>query len=179
MPSALLDDRTVGYVIASQPIFEDLRQVAAQLAGILVLFATGSKTAAPDHPLLTTASQLFEQAADAVERVRPSVTGRARPHHEDLTRAAAALRTAMAATRLELGKPGLAADLDAPLAPLGDAYASLQHAAASLPGFQMVAFDQGCCGAISGGGPARRIAGRRAASGMPSKALLRPREFAG
>jgi len=145
MPSALLDDRTVAYVVASQPIFEDLRQVAAQLAGMLVLFATGASTAAPDHPMLTTASQLFEQASDAVERVRQSVTDRARPHHDALTRAAAALRDAMTATRRELGKPGLAADLDIPLAPLRDAYTSLQRAASELPGFQMVAFDQGCC----------------------------------
>jgi hypothetical protein len=144
-PSAL-DDRTVAYVVASQPIFEDLRQVAAQLAGMLVLFATGSKTAAPDHPLLTTASQLFEQTADAVARVQASVTERARPHHDDLKRAAAALRDALAATRLELRKPGRSADLDVPLAPLRDAYACLQHAASALPGFQMVAFDQGCCG---------------------------------
>jgi len=160
-PSALLDDRTVGYAIASQPIFEDLRQVAAQLAGMLVLFATGAKTAAPDHPMLTTASQLFEQAADAVQRVRPSVTGRARRHHDDLKQAAAALRDALAATRLELAKPSLAADLDAPLSPLRDAYARLQHAASALPGFQMVAFEQGCCGGndvrlkpdATGGGP--------------------------
>jgi hypothetical protein len=143
--SSTLDDRTVAYVIASQPVFEDLRQVAAQLAGMLVLFATGSKTAVPDHPLLTTASQLFAQSIDALARVETSVTERARPHHDDLKRAAAALRDALAATRTELGKPGAAADLDAPLGPLRDAYAHLQHAAAALPGFQMVAFDQGCC----------------------------------
>jgi len=140
-----IDDRTVAYVVESQPIFEDLRQVAAQLAGLLVLSATGAKTAAPDHPILTSAAQLFDHAADGVERLRYSVTERARPHHDDLQRAATALRHAMAATRLELGKPGLAADLDAPLGPLRDAYASLQHAASALPGFQMVAFDQGCC----------------------------------
>jgi hypothetical protein len=148
MPSAL-DDKTVAYVVASQPIFEDLRQVAAQLAGMLVLFATGSKTAAPDHPMLTTASQLFAQASDAIARVRPSVTERARPHHDDLGYAAAALRDALSATRRELGKPGLTADLDVPLAPLRDAYARLQHAASALPGFQIIAFEQGCCGPVS------------------------------
>jgi hypothetical protein len=146
MTSALLDDRTVAYVIASQPIFEDLRQVAAQLAGLLVLSATGAKTAAPDHPMLTTAAQLFDQAADAVERAQASVTVRARRHHTELQHAATALRGALAATRQELGQPAAAADLDAALAPLRQAYACLQRAAAALPGFQMVAFDQGCCG---------------------------------
>ena len=135
----------MAYVVAAQPVFEDLRQVAAQLAGMLVLFATGSKTAAPDHPLLGTATQLFAQAADAVERVQGSVTDRARLHHDNLRRAAAALREALAATRVELGKPGIAAELDTPLVPLRHAYACLEHAASALPGFEMVAFNQGCC----------------------------------
>ena len=144
MPSAL-DDKTVAYVIASQPIFEDLRQVAAQLAGLLVLSATGAKTAAPDHPMLTSAAQMFDHAADGVERVRSSVTERARPHHDGLSGAAAALRDALTATRRELGRPAAAADLDAALVPLRRGYACLQQAAGALPGFQMVAFEQGCC----------------------------------
>jgi hypothetical protein len=141
-----IDDRTVAYVVAAQPVFEDLRQVAAQLAGMLVLSATGAKTAAPDHPMLATAAQVFDRAADAVERARSSVTDRARPHHDDLVRAASSLRDAIAATRLELARAGAAADLEVPLRPLRHAYECLQHAASALPGFQMVAFDQGCCG---------------------------------
>ena len=146
MPSALPDDRTVGYVIASRPIFEDLRQVAGQLAGLLVLSATGAKTAAPDHPMLTTAAQLFHRAADAVERAGASVPQPARRHHDDLRSAATALRDALTATRTELGKPPAAADLDLPLVPLRQAYACLQDAAGALPGFQMVSFEQACCG---------------------------------
>lgn len=144
--SPAIDDRTVAYVVASQPIFEDLRQVAGQLAGLLVLSATGAKTAAPDHPMLTTAAQLFDQAADAVERARGSVTEPARRHHDSLRQAATALRDALTATRLELGKPPAAADLDAALVPLRQAYACLQEAAGALPGFQMVSFEQACCG---------------------------------
>ena len=143
--SSHLDDRTVAYVVESQPIFEDLRQIAGQLAGLLVLSATGAKTAAPDHPMLTTAAQLFSQATEAVERARASVTEPARRHHENLRHAAAALRQALAATRVELGKPPAAVNLDAALVPLRHAYACLQDAAGALPGFQMVAFDQGCC----------------------------------
>ncbi len=140
-----MDDRTTAYVIAAQPVFEDLRQVAAQLAGMLVLFATGAKTAAPDHPMLTTASQLFAQTSDTVARVQPPAHDSARRHHDALLRASTSLGDALAATRTELGKPGVAADLDAPLVPLRHAYECLQQAAASLPGFQMVSFDQGCC----------------------------------
>jgi len=152
-----IDDRTVAYVLDSQPIFEDLKQVAAQLAGLLVLHATGSSTAAPDHPMLTTASRQLEHSADAVARLRTSVTGRARQHHDDLRHAASALRDALAATKRELAKP--AADLDAPLAPLREAYARLQDAASALPGFQMVSFEQACCSQVSGGRPISRRAG--------------------
>lgn len=141
-----LDDRTTAYVVAAQLVFEDLKQVAAQLAGMLVLFATGANTAAPDHPMLASASRLFEQAEDAVRHMRPSVTASARRHHDALTHAASSLRGALAAARIELGKPRIAADLDAPLEPLRHAYDCLQQAASALPGFQMVAFDQGCCG---------------------------------
>ena len=142
-----IDDRTVAYVVASQPVFEDLRQVAAQLAGLLVLSATGAKTAAPDHPMLVTAAQIFDQAIDALERATTSVTDHARRHHDALRKTAAALRDALAATRQELGKPPAAADLDAALVPLRHAYACLQDAAGALPGFQMVSFEQGCCAA--------------------------------
>jgi hypothetical protein len=141
-----IDDRTVAYVIAAQPVFEDLRQVAAELAGMLVLSATGAKAAAPDHPMLGAASQLFAQATENVQRLQPPANGGARVHHDALLHAAFLLRDALAAARVELGKPPASADLDAPLIPLRHAYDALQRAASALPGFQMVAFDQGCCG---------------------------------
>ena len=144
--TAPLDDRTVAYVIESQPMFEDLRQVAGQLAGLLVLAATGAKTAAPDHPMLTSATRLLNHSADGVARVQSSVTDRARPHHDNLRGAAAALLDALTATHRELGKPPATADLDAALVPLRLGYACLQQATRALPGFQMVAFEQGCCG---------------------------------
>ena len=139
-PSALLDDRTVGYVIASQPIFEDLRQVAAQLAGLLVLAATGSKDSTPDHPMLSASTVVLAQAADSVMRVRALVTERTLPHHRALADAHSALDRALACA----GAWPL--DVDAVMPPLREAYAHLQQASAELPGFQMVAFDQGCCG---------------------------------
>ena len=47
-----LDDRTTAYILETRRPFEDLRQVASQLAGLLVLAASGAKSAAPDHPML-------------------------------------------------------------------------------------------------------------------------------
>jgi len=140
--SSALDDRTVAYVIASQPLFEDLRQVAAQLAGLLVLKATGSREASPDHPMLDTAERLFDEARGRLERTQP--TERARPHYNRLRNAGEVLSVALAAGRAVLASPD-GADFDAAMHPLRAAYDELQHASRALPGFRMVAFEQGCC----------------------------------
>lgn len=140
--TALLDDHTVSYILESQPLFEDLRHVAAQVAGLLVLAATGSREASPGHPMLEAAERLFAQTTDGIARVRPS--DRARPHHDGLREALRSIGGALRATR-----PLLAAttrgDFDGVLVPLRDGYSHLQRAAGALPGFRMVAFEQGCC----------------------------------
>ena len=138
--TAALDDRTVAYVVTAQPIFEDLRQVASQIAGLLVLSATGSKTAAPDHPMLASASHVFAQTADAIDRVAPSASGRATLHHDSLVHARDALRLALTAAH------AWPLDIDAVVIPLQRAYAHLRDAAGGLPGFPMVSFEQACCG---------------------------------
>jgi len=143
MPSDLSDDRTVAYILESQPLFEDLRQVAAQLAGLLVLAATGSRDAAPDHPMLGAAEVLFKETLERVERTR--ATERARPHRDSLTQAAKALGEALPATRALLAAPN-GADFDPVLVPIRNGYSHLQRASRVLPGFRMVAFEQGCCG---------------------------------
>ena len=132
-----MDDRTTAYVIAAQPVFEDLRQVAAQLAGLLVLAATGSKEATPDHPMLRASRQVFHQAEDALKSVR--ATGHARSHYVNLVSAGVLLSDA-------LGRANAwPLDIDAVMVPLRDAYAHLQQAASALPGFKMVSFEQACC----------------------------------
>jgi hypothetical protein len=140
-PSAL-DDRTVAYVVESQPLFEDLRQVAAQLAGLLVLAATGSREATPGHPMLEAAERLFKQTADGIAHARPSE--RARVHHDSLREAVRAIGAALTGARPLLAATNRA-DVDAVLVPLRDGYSHLQRAAGALPGFRMVAFEQGCC----------------------------------
>jgi len=142
--SDALDDLTVTYVLAARPHFENLRQVAAQLAGLLVLAATGAKSAAPDHPILHAAEALFEESVDGIRRTRASE--RALPHHQHLTQAAAAIDAALTAARDRLGRTDRHDDLDPILTPLRIGYTHLQHAANALPGFEMVAFEQGCCG---------------------------------
>ncbi len=134
-----MDDRTTAYVLAAQPVFEDLRQVAAQIAGLLVLAATGSKDFSPDHPMLSASKRVLAQASDGVKRASALVDAAARPHYRGLVDAADALNTALGnAERWPL-------DVDRVLIPLREAYSRLEQAASALPGFQMVSFEQACC----------------------------------
>lgn len=127
----MVDDATATYIVENQKCFEDLKQVASQLAGLLVLEAAGSKEAVPDHPMLGMARELFNEAEDALRRARP--TERARRHHGHLSRAAELIGAA-------LKEPG---DI---LVPLRAGYTELERAADSLPGFEKVSYERGCCG---------------------------------
>jgi hypothetical protein len=134
-----IDDRTAAYTIAVHPHFEDLRQASAQLAGLLVLTATGSKEASPHHPMLDSAKHACAQALDGVKRTSTMVSDQTRPHYRHLLDASDALRRALASA------DAWPIDVDAVLAPLGVAYRHLQAASRALPGFQMVSFEQACC----------------------------------
>jgi hypothetical protein len=135
MSTMQIDDATATYILETRKCFEDLRQVAAQIAGVLVLAAAGGKSATPDHPMLAAAAELHRTAFDELRRIRP--TERARQHHHCLTQAADDLAVALAAShRIEV---------DPILLPVRAAYAHLQRASDTLPGFEMVAFGQGCC----------------------------------
>jgi hypothetical protein len=132
-----LEDATVTYILETRKAFEDLRQVAAQLAGLLVLEAAGAQSGIPEHPMLAMAEQMYGDAIDGIQRAR--VTERARRHHECLLQVADAIRRALDAAHRSLA-------IDPILIPLRIAYAQLQAAASELPGFEMVSFEQGCCG---------------------------------
>jgi hypothetical protein len=123
----MIDDQTTAYMLSVQVYFEDLKQVAAQLAGLLVLEAAG---ATPDHPMLASASQAYKNAADGLKSIR--VTARARVHHKHLLAAAAKLDEALRASGDKLRL-------------LEGAYAELRSASKILPGFQMISFERGCC----------------------------------
>ncbi len=133
----MVDDATAAYIVENQRCFEDLKQVASQLAGLLVLAAAGSKEALPDHPTLGAARELFREASDALQRARP--TERALQHHAHLTRAGASLG-------LALKEAGADLNVDRTLIPLRAGYAELERAADALPGFEKVAYARACCG---------------------------------
>jgi hypothetical protein len=123
------------YILETRKHFEDLRQVSAQLAGLLVLEASGADSASPDHPMLQSARELHQSATEGVQSARP--TQRARAHHRSLLQSSASLREALDAAKSR--------EIDPVLNPLRAAYQHLQRAAHELPGFEMVAFGQGCC----------------------------------
>jgi len=130
----MVDEATATYIVENQRCFEDLQQVAAQLAGLLVLAAVGSKEAAPDHPALLRARELYREA---VPRARP--TERALPHHSHLLRAAAAIGVALKEADGSL-------NVDRILAPLRAGYSELERAADALPGFEKISYEHACCG---------------------------------
>ena len=134
--SAALDDATVAYVLDARKAFEDLRQVAGQLAGLLVLEAAGAKSGGRQHTMLAAARERHGEARESIHRAR--VTPRARRHHAFLVAAAGAIGTAIKAANRGI-------EIDPVLRPLQNAYAHLQGASLELPGFEMVAFEHGCC----------------------------------
>jgi hypothetical protein len=139
-----VDDETVAYILEAQKYFEDLRQVAAQLAGLLVLAAAGGKSCTPDHPMVGAAERLHESAEAGIRSLRP--TERARVHRDYLSRAAAALECALSLARSHLWRVDQSAGVEPILHPLQAAYEQLRLAAGSLPGFEMISFEQACCG---------------------------------
>jgi hypothetical protein len=132
----MVDDATAAYIVENQRCFEDLKQVASQLAGLLVLAAAGSKEALPDHPTLGAARELFREASDALRRASP--TERALKHHAHLTRAGESIGVA-------LKEAGAGLNVDRALIPLRAGYAELERAADALPGFEKIAYERACC----------------------------------
>jgi hypothetical protein len=137
-----LDDATTTYILDTRRPFEELRQVASQLAGLLVLAASGARSAAQDHAMVHAAREMFTRAADEIRCARPSVG--ARQHHGHLLKAVAAIDRALGAASVHL-RGDRVAGVDVVLTPLKAGYEQLQEAADRLPGFELVAFKQGCC----------------------------------
>jgi hypothetical protein len=133
-----IDDQTALYILATRKAFEDLRQAISQLAGALVLASAGAKVES-FNPEPT--RKLHQQAVETLRDAR--LSARSAVHHTHLLRAADDLETA-------LKKVAVPLNVDAVLPPLRSAYEGLQKASRTLPGFEMVAFDQGCCSALQG-----------------------------
>lgn len=149
-----LDEATAAYVLAMQTPFELLRQAVAQLAGVLVLAASGSRQW-PGHPMLAMAEAARREAEDAVRAAE--VPAAARHHHRHLVQAAGAIAGAEGRLRgATLGRNDEA--IADGLAAVQAACRELQWSTAALPGFAMIDLTQSCCAAHVAsrqGGPAQ------------------------
>jgi hypothetical protein len=139
-----IDERTVAYVLAVRPYFEDLRQAISQIAGMLVLAASGAKSVTQDHAMFSAAREAHRRALDGVRSTRP--TTRALHHHKHLLGAVCDLGMALARSAEHLH----AASVDKQRSemvfdPLKSAFHNLNWAARSLPGCEILSFDQACC----------------------------------
>jgi hypothetical protein len=138
---AELDDATTAYVLAMRAPFDLLRQSISQLAGLMVLAAAGASSGA-HQPMLERAVEARAEAEEAIRSA--SAPPRAAHHHRHLLRADRALAAALKASGRAIYKRDDGA-LDAIIVPLRAAHTEMQHAAAALPGFEIVALSQACC----------------------------------
>lgn len=138
----MIDDPTAQYMIEAQPRFEDLRQTIAQLAGVLVLTASGAQSPAAE-PALSASAVLLEESVDGLRALR--VPARARRHHDHLAAAAGTIGRALVLARHSSAHRRDGSAVDAALACLREGYRQLEEAGRTLPGFEMVAFDVACC----------------------------------
>lgn len=139
-PGAKPDDAVVAYGLEMAPPFEDLRQVAAQIAGMLLLVTAGSKAATRGHPMLRMADDMYQ---GAIERIRSATVPRgAAHHHHHLVKAMVLIGEALTSCR---SARVMAGDVDPALSSLKGGWEQLKFTAAALPGFEIIAFDRACC----------------------------------
>lgn len=136
-----LDDRTLDYVERARPIFDRIARISAQLSGLLILAASGARSA-QGHPMFALTAQEGEVLADDMATLRPTDT--ALHHHRHLRRAlhAAGCAIAFAAEGLHRWDD---ATIDRITAALRAANRELQWATAALPGFAVVDLRHACC----------------------------------
>lgn len=139
-PDGVLDDATRRYILAAQPVFDDLRDVAAQLAGLMVLAGSGASSAAIDHPMVQVAAERWRGAREGARALRAPAA--AAHHHHHLVRTAEIVGRVLGAVRDDAGLVGR---LGTPLPLLNAAWREVEHTAAALPGFRTLDLTQACC----------------------------------
>lgn len=133
-------DDVARYARQTQVAFDELRDAAAQLAGVLVLSAAGSQKALPNHPAMLVAKDLHERSMDRI--LSAIVSHQTAHHHLHLKRAGHLIGRALAACSTV---QNATIDVDAALPILKRGWTELRHATQALPGFQTLSFDRACC----------------------------------
>jgi hypothetical protein len=136
-------EATRQYIDAAQSVFNDLREVAGQLATV-VLFAECRLIGAGDNPLMLTAEQRWFIAQDRSASLRPSPLSA--HHHRHLVLAVARFGETIAVLRRL--RPSVNGCEEA-LRTLSGAWREMLHTSHALPGFDTVDLSQSCCGCVN------------------------------
>ena len=129
------------YAAAIRPVYDALRRVIGQAAGLLILAAASERREVADLPEIGAVAERRREAVEALAAIRtPAGLDR---HRGRIERAAAEIETALAALRT-LGSDREAATTAATRG-LKTAYALLQGAVDDRYGIAMVDFRQACC----------------------------------
>lgn len=139
--NADMDDGSIAYSIGMQMPFECLRNAAAQLAGVLILAATGSRSGSPDHPILAVVIDNHQQAVDGMGAVK--VPAGSRHRHLHMTRALTLIADAVVTFKSVATRKH--SNTDAALALLSRGWSELRLASMSLPGCEIVDLKHACC----------------------------------
>jgi hypothetical protein len=139
-----LAEPTIRYIVASQPVYDRLREILTQVAGFSLLIMTrGSRAVALDDRLAP-AFEAFRTIAEQCRALR--VPGAAAHHHLHVAEAASAVERSIGFLKECSKSPGDDAAREALTRCLRIAADHMRVATRLLPGFEMVDLKQSCCG---------------------------------
>lgn len=138
LPRLGLKDESGRYMLEAHRHFDDLKLVASQIAGILLVVESCAGGSIMGHPMLAQAQSLFEESRDGIRSLKPDASSQ--HHHHHLAKASSAIATTLAALTTNRRDDSAKA-----LPLLKAAWQQLVHASNALPGFEAVDLSQSCC----------------------------------
>ncbi|CAM2188113.1 conserved hypothetical protein [Paraburkholderia sacchari] len=133
-------DATRRYIELSQPVFDELRDIAGQLATLLLAAATNDKFLVVEHPALEVVAHRLDEARQQAAALRPPAM--ALHHHHHLSAALERFGDTIETMRL---KGRLIGHDDDGLGALKIAWREMQYVSRALPGFETIDVERGCC----------------------------------
>ena len=140
--SRQLDSAGEIYASRAKPIFSSLRDVASQVAGLLVLSSVGNSDAY-DHPMRDRAVRELTDTIDCLRSLGP--TQRTKHFHDHLLQSSYWIRNALAMFPKVRTYEKDGASINGALECIKRALTELKSAGRCLPGFEVVDIGSGCC----------------------------------
>ena len=138
-----LDEAIGGYAVATRPVYDGLRRLIGQLAGLLVLAQAGGRRDVLDLPDIAAARDQWSELGQRLGGVR-TPQGLA-PHFTRLEAAFATLGEVLDDFGLARLRPDWETHLDRAGERIKHAYAYLQAASEPRAGMMPVDFNHACC----------------------------------